>query len=61
MKRHSPACDTCKCQSESRDHSLIDETRTFVNGRSRDLIKQDISTRIDRDDVHLERKQAIKV
>ncbi len=61
MKKHSPACDTCESYAESRDDSLIDESRIFVNGRSRDLIMEDMKMRIDRDNVQLERKQAIKV
>lgn len=34
---------------------------TFVDGRSRDVIKQDMRSRIDRGDILLERKEAIKV
>ena len=39
----------------------MDESRVFVNGRTRDVIKQDIRSRIDRGDIQLERKEAIKV
>lgn len=35
--------------------------RVFVNGRSRDTIKQDIKARVDRGNVQLERSEAIKV
>lgn len=63
MRRNFLGCDLCKSRSIPPDLSILmaSPCRTFVNGRNRDVIMEEMRQRIDRGDKSREIEENIQV